>query len=61
MTNGLPIKQQKPSANFGPIIEYSNEGYFGDHGDVGGDVWELRWKNGRQLYFAYPEKKYYCF
>lgn len=29
------------------------EGYFGDHKPVGGDVWELKWINGRRVYYAY--------
>lgn len=33
--------------------------HFGDHKNVGDDklkVWELRWKNGRRIYFAHvPE------
>ncbi len=40
-------------------IQY--EGYFGDHKCVSAhadEVWELRWKNGRRIYFAYiPERK----
>jgi putative addiction module killer protein len=33
-------------------------GYFGDHKDVGEAVWELKWANGRRVYYAYiPEKK----
>lgn len=42
------------------------EGHFGDHksvsfyekGDLKDKVWELRWKDGRRVYYAYiPEKK----
>lgn len=36
------------------------EGYFGDHKSVSekDEVWELRWKNGRRVYFTHiPEKK----
>ena len=29
------------------------EGYFGDHKDLTGEVWELKWKNGRRIYYAY--------
>lgn len=39
-------------------IQY--EAYFGDHKSVSvnQEVWELRWKNGRRIYFAHiPEKK----
>ncbi len=30
-------------------------GYFGDHKSVSKDdvVWELRWKNGRRIYYSY--------
>lgn len=42
------------------------EGYFGDHKSISfyekdelkGKVWELHWKDGRRIYYAYiPEKK----
>lgn len=42
------------------------EGYFGDHksisfyekGELKDSVWELRWKDGRRIYYAYiPEKR----
>jgi putative addiction module killer protein len=40
------------------IAHIQDEGYFGDHKDVDNDVWELRWKNGRRVYYAYiPEEK----
>lgn len=29
------------------------DGYFGDHKDLEGEVYELRWKNGRRVYYAY--------
>lgn len=28
------------------------DGYFGDHKDLEGEVCELRWKNGRRVYYA---------
>jgi putative addiction module killer protein len=33
----------------------SREGYFGDHKSVTDDnsVWELRWVNGRRIYYSY--------
>lgn len=32
------------------------EGYFGDHKSLGDNIWELKWVNGRRLYYAYlPE------
>lgn len=42
------------------LSKIQDEGYFGDHKSVGekNEVGELRWKNGRRLYFAYfPERK----
>ncbi|NNM43048.1 MAG: hypothetical protein HKM07_01730 [Chlamydiae bacterium] len=40
------------------ISHIQDDGYFGDHKDVCDNVWELRWKNGRRIYYAYiPEKK----
>ncbi len=29
------------------------DAHFGDHKNLEGGVWELRWKNGRRLYFSY--------
>ena len=29
------------------------DGYFGDHKSLGDDTWELKWINGRRLYYAY--------
>lgn len=46
------------------MIKY--DGYFGDHKSISyyekselkDKVWELRWKDGRRIYYAYiPEKK----
>ncbi len=40
------------------ISHIQDDGYFGDHKDVEDNVWELKWKNGRRIYYAYiPEKK----
>lgn len=40
------------------ISRIQNDGHFGDHKDVDNHVWELKWKNGRRVYYAYiPEKK----
>src|SRR5581483_9734667 len=43
------------------LSKIQDEGYFGDYKSVSKDdegVWELRWKNGRRLYFAFiPERK----
>ena len=32
------------------ISNIQDEGYFGDHKDVGDGICELRWKNGRRVY-----------
>ena len=42
------------------ISKIQDEGYFGDHKDVskGNGLYELRWKNGRRIYYAdIPEKQ----
>ena len=42
------------------LSKIQDEGYFGDHKSVSQahEVWELKWKNGRRVYFAHiPEKK----
>jgi putative addiction module killer protein len=42
------------------LSKIQDEGYFGIHKPVGDDdvVWELKWKNGRRVYYAIiPEKK----
>lgn len=41
------------------LSKIQDYGYFGDHKFVNDDktVWELKWKNGRRIYFAFiPEK-----
>jgi len=43
---------------FDRLSHIREHGHFGDHKDVGEDVWELKWANGRRVYYAYiPEKK----
>lgn len=40
------------------IANIQDEGYFGDHKDLGNNVCELRWKNGRRVYYAeIPERE----
>jgi putative addiction module killer protein len=40
------------------IAHIQDDGYFGVHKDLDHDVWELKWKNGRRVYYAcIPEKK----
>lgn len=34
-----------------------DDGHFGDHKDVGDNVCELKWKNGRRVYYTYIPKK----
>lgn len=29
-----------------------DEGYFGDHKWLRDNIWELRWKNGRRIYYS---------
>jgi putative addiction module killer protein len=37
-----------------------SEGHFGDHKSVSEDdsIWELRWKNGRRVYYSYLPKSH---
>lgn len=40
------------------LDKIKDEGYFGDHKKVGNHVWELRWKNGRRIYYSLiPEEQ----
>ena len=40
------------------VSHIQDEGYFGEHKEVGDGVLELKWKNGRRVYYAdIPEKK----
>lgn len=33
------------------------EGYFGNHKNLGDNIWELKWVNGRRIYYVYiPEQ-----
>lgn len=34
------------------LSHLKNEGHFGDHKRLDDLIWELRWKNGRRLYYA---------
>ncbi len=36
------------------IVQY---GYFGDRKDLTGEIWELKWKSGRRVYYAYLAKQ----
>lgn len=40
------------------LSKIENDGHFGTHKDVGDPIWELKWGNGRRVYYAYiPEYK----
>jgi putative addiction module killer protein len=40
------------------ISHIQDEGHFGDHKHIDDNVWELKWRSGRRVYYAYiPEKK----
>ena len=40
------------------IAHIQDDGHFGDHKMVGDDVCELRWKNGRRVYYVeIPERQ----
>lgn len=32
------------------------DGYFGEYKSLNDGVWELKWKNGRRIYYAYIEE-----
>jgi putative addiction module killer protein len=34
------------------IENIQNDGHFGDHKLVGNGVWELKWNNGRRIYYS---------
>jgi putative addiction module killer protein len=34
------------------IMGVQDDGHFGDHKDLGDEVCELKWKNGRRVYYA---------
>jgi len=41
----------------GRLAHIQDDGYFGDHKDVGDNIWELKWKSGRRIYYAnIPER-----
>jgi len=40
------------------LSKIETEGYFGTHKYLEDNLWELKWVNGRRLYYVYiPEKK----
>ncbi len=40
------------------IAHIQDEGHFGEYKQVGDEVWELKWKNGRRVYYAeIPERQ----
>ena len=48
--NDEPAKSQVQIAK--RIENVRNEGHFGDHKQVRENVWELRWENGRRIYYS---------
>ena len=40
------------------LLKISRDGYFGDHKEVDPicEIWELKWKNGRRIYYAHFAK-----
>ena len=53
----LTIKEQLQIAKRLLLIE--EQGHFGDYKSVSNDnsIWELRWKNGRRLYYCHISDK----
>lgn len=40
------------------LVNIEQEGHFGTINDVDDGVWELKWRNGRRVYYVYiPEAK----
>jgi putative addiction module killer protein len=50
----LPSREQLQVAKRFSQIE--NEAYFGDHKSLEGDLWELKWANGRRIYYSLQGK-----
>lgn len=46
-----PLKTQQQITERLSKIEL--DGYFGDHKSVSEFIWELKWRNGRRIYYAY--------
>ena len=38
------------------IFNIEMDDHFGTINDVGDDVWELKWQNGRRVYYAYLQE-----
>ena len=34
-----------------------SDGHFGEHRQVHGEIWELKWRNGRRIYFTHSRPK----
>ncbi len=39
------------------LDKIEKEGHFGDIRDLEDDLWELKWRNGRRIYYAYIEEQ----
>lgn len=48
---GEPLKAQVQI--YERLSRITTDGYFGDHKLLTDNIWELKWVNGRRLYYAY--------
>ena len=48
--NEQPAKSRVQIAD--RIDKIRDDGYFGDHKSVGDNIYELRWRNGRRIYYT---------
>lgn len=46
-----PLKSQRQIA--GRLNKIEQEGHFGDHKFLENEIWELKWQNGRRIYYAF--------
>ncbi len=53
--DGQPARSQVQI--LGRLSLIQDNGHFGDHKNVEDEVWELKWKNGRRIYYAYIAEK----
>lgn len=51
MMNGLKRRRQDLAFKL-PIALIKDEGYFGDRKVLRENIWELRWVNGRRIYYS---------
>lgn len=43
------------------LLKIEQDSHFGTIKDVGDYVWELKWREGRRVYYAYIPDLKYCF